>query len=226
MGANRAVSEELLALQTAAAATGNGVVADVSGVSAVLVQITGTFSATVTFEVSLDGTNYVAVEATNLGDRSVSSAPTAAGIWVVPVAGAAKMRARVSTYASGNVTVTSRALPPGVAEAVAADASFSAAPNVTTTPAAAGTATLANVNDSASNATLAAANASRIGLLVFNDSTSDLYLKYGATATASSFTVKIPAAGYWEMPTPVYKGIVDGIWSADASGAARVTELT
>lgn len=89
----------------------------------------------------------------------------------------------------------------------------------------ASTATLSNVNDSASSVTLVAASA-RKGLIVYNDSTSDLYLKYGATASATSFTVKILAGGYWEMPQPMYVGLVAGIWSSDASGAARLTELT
>ena len=94
------------------------------------------------------------------------------------------------------------------------------------TDVAATTATLSNVNDAATSATLLAAAASRLGVLVFNDSSADLYLKYGATASATSFSVKILAGGYWEMPTPIYTGVIDGIWSADSSGAARITELT
>lgn len=96
---------------------------------------------------------------------------------------------------------------------------------VTTAPAVASTATLSNVNDTASSTSLVASNSSRKGLIVYNDSTSTLYLKYGTTASATSFTVKIGAAGYWEMPAPIYTGAVDGIWSADSTGAARITEL-
>jgi len=88
------------------------------------------------------------------------------------------------------------------------------------------TATLSNVNDSDSSASLLASNASRLGVTVQNDSTTTLYLKYGATASPTSYTVKIPAGAYWEMPYPIYTGPIDGIWSADAAGAARLTELT
>lgn len=88
------------------------------------------------------------------------------------------------------------------------------------------TATLSNVDDSTSSVTLAAANADRLGLIVYNDSSGDLYLKFGSSASSTSFTVKIPADSYWEMPEPVYTGIVTGAWSTDAGGAARVTELT
>lgn len=88
------------------------------------------------------------------------------------------------------------------------------------------TSTLANVASSASSVTLQASNASRVGWDCFNDSTQVLYVKFGATASATSFTVKIAAGGYYEMPSAlIYKGIIDGIW-ASANGAARVTELT
>ena len=95
----------------------------------------------------------------------------------------------------------------------------------TSAPAAkAGTATLSNVSSSASNGTLFATNADRIGVLVFNDSTAVLYLKYGATASSSSYSIKMEAGSYWEMPQPIFTGQIDGIW-ASANGAARVTEL-
>lgn len=60
---------------------------------------------------------------------------------------------------------------------------------------------------------------------VFNDSTADLYLKFGSGASSSSFTVKIPAGGYWEAPPPAYDGLVTGVWSA-VNGAARCTQVS
>lgn len=84
-------------------------------------------------------------------------------------------------------------------------------------------ATLANVASSATSVTLFAANASARGRTVFNDSTQPLYLKFGATASATSFTVKIAAGGYYEFPAPFYRGIVDGLWDS-ANGSARTTE--
>jgi hypothetical protein len=96
-------------------------------------------------------------------------------------------------------------------------AQFKFAPPASATP--------GNVPASTSNVTLAAANASRRGLYVYNDSTANLYLKLGATASTSSFTVKIPAGGLYELPVPFYRGQVDGIWDA-ANGNARITELS
>lgn len=83
-----------------------------------------------------------------------------------------------------------------------------------------------SVASSTSNVTLLASNSARKGATVFNDSTAILYLKFGATASATSYTVQIAAGGYYEFPGPtVYSGIVDGIWSA-ANGNARLTELS
>lgn len=93
-------------------------------------------------------------------------------------------------------------------------------------PLVAGTATLANVNDSAGSVTLQASNANRLGWSCFNDSTQALFIKFGATASATSFTTRVVAMAYYEMPQPIYTGVIDGIWAADGSGAARVTELT
>lgn len=86
-------------------------------------------------------------------------------------------------------------------------------------------ATLSNVASSATNVTVAASNANRRGLMLHNDSTAILYLKFGATASTTSFSVKIAADSYYEMSMPVYQGQIDGIW-ASANGAARITELT
>lgn len=87
------------------------------------------------------------------------------------------------------------------------------------------TGTTTSVNDTAASTTLLAANANRLGATIYNDSTSFLYLKLGATASTSSFAVKMEPGAYYEVPFG-YTGIIDGIWSADASGAARIVELT
>lgn len=88
------------------------------------------------------------------------------------------------------------------------------------------TATLTNVASSATSVSLLASNSGRLGATFFNDSTQVLYLKFGATASISSYTVQLAALGYYEMPTPhLYTGAIDGIW-ASANGNARITELS
>lgn len=84
------------------------------------------------------------------------------------------------------------------------------------------TATEANVVASALNTTLFAASETTNGRAVYNDSTAVLYLKYGATASATSYTVQLAAGAYYEFPQPIYTGQVDGVWSA-ANGNARTT---
>lgn len=86
------------------------------------------------------------------------------------------------------------------------------------------TATLASVSSSASSVTLQAANSARKGWFCFNNSNAVVYVKFGTTASSSSFTVKLSAGGYYELPTPPYTGIITGIW-ASANGAALVTEV-
>ena len=84
------------------------------------------------------------------------------------------------------------------------------------------TATLANVASSASSVTLFAASGTAKARTIFNDSTSVLYVKFGATASTSSYTVQLASNAYYEFPQPAYAGVVDGIW-ASANGNARVT---
>ena len=92
---------------------------------------------------------------------------------------------------------------------------------------AAGTATLANVGQSATNVTLASSLTSRIGMVIHNDSTANLLIKYGATASATSYTYKVRPDGVYEMPySIVFTGQIDGIWDAAGAGNARVTELS
>ena len=83
-------------------------------------------------------------------------------------------------------------------------------------------ATLANVASSGSSVSLFTATGKALGRTIYNDSTQVLYVKYGATASSSSYTVQIAASGYYEFPQPVYSGAVDGIW-ASANGNARLT---
>lgn len=98
-----------------------------------------------------------------------------------------------------------------------------------TVPTNAATATLAGVAASITSVTILAANASRRGFSVVNDSTSTgtLYLRYGATAatTASGgYIVPLPPGAYYEDPFH-FSGQVKGIWST-AVGFANVMEVT
>lgn len=81
-----------------------------------------------------------------------------------------------------------------------------------------------SVAASVASVNLLAANANRLGLVINNEGTSTLFVKMGAAASPTSYTARIPARGYWEMPFS-YTGVIDGIWSV-ANGNAVITELT
>lgn len=84
-------------------------------------------------------------------------------------------------------------------------------------------ATTASVASSTSSVVLFAAASSPRARLVSNDSSAVLYLKFGTAASATSFTVSVPANGYYEFPQPCYAGVVHGAW-ASAAGSARTTQ--
>lgn len=70
------------------------------------IQLTGTFTATVSFEVSNDnGTTYVAVNGTPPNSTTAVSSATATGLWQFNVAGFTHIRARGSAYTSGTAAV-------------------------------------------------------------------------------------------------------------------------
>lgn len=78
----------------------------------------------------------------------------------------------------------------------------------------------------ATSAQLLAANAARKGLFIVNTDANDCYIKFGTTASLTSFTAIVPGnKGQWEMPQPIYTGRIDAIWAADGSGSAYPTEL-
>lgn len=107
---------------------------------------------------------------------------------------------------------------------------------VNPSPFQAGTATVTSVNDTQNTGVLVAANSSRIGLRIVNRSTEVLFISYSGTASTANFTFTLaPTAGLstlagsfpvFVMPTPIYTGIISGIWSANSTGEAIITELT
>lgn len=90
----------------------------------------------------------------------------------------------------------------------------------------ANTATVTTVADTASSTQLLAANTSRKGVAIANDSSAALYVKLGTTASTTDYTVRLVQYAYYEVPFH-YTGRIDGIWATDpGDGAARITELT
>lgn len=88
------------------------------------------------------------------------------------------------------------------------------------------TSVITSIDASNTSITLLASNANRLGATIFNDAmnTVVLYLKLGAVASTTSYTVQIIGGGYYEIPFS-YTGIIDGVWNT-TSAVARITELS
>lgn len=242
-----ASDQDALAVTMAAVPTGGATAANqttiighVDGIEGLLTTIdadTGTIAGAVAgTEVQVDIVGALPAGTNNIGDVDVLTLPA------IPAGNNNIGDVDIASIAAGdnnigNVdVVTLPALPAGTNNI--GDVDVLTLPAITgTVTANAGTGTFAtketraatsavtSVNDTASSTTLLASNANRLGFSVYNDSTVTLYLKYGATASLTSFTVPILAAGYFEDPWR-YTGVVDAIWASDASGAARITELS
>jgi len=109
-------------LQDAVSATGNGTAIDASGFTFVGLQITGTFVATVTFEATIDQTNWVAIPVSNSNTIKLSTTATAAGLYAMPVKGYAQIRARVTWTSGTSITVVARGVTEGTLPLVGFDA--------------------------------------------------------------------------------------------------------
>lgn len=99
-------------MQNAAQATGNGEVLDTGNRGAAVIQISGSMTnLTVTFEGTVDGTNWVAILATNRTSGTAATTATAAGIYHIPAQGVVKVRASISAWTSGVCTAVGIAVP-------------------------------------------------------------------------------------------------------------------
>lgn len=87
------------------------------------------------------------------------------------------------------------------------------------------TATLSTVASSASSQQALAANASRIGCVAYNSDANAVLIKFGTTASGSSYTYRLAGGATWEMSQPIYTGRIDAIWEADGGGSLFITEL-
>jgi hypothetical protein len=75
--------------------------------------VTGTFSATVAFEVTVDGSTWVAAACLDVSDvnRTHKATTTSAGVFTFDeFIGVVGLRARISAYTSGSVTVVANAV--------------------------------------------------------------------------------------------------------------------
>ena len=102
------VGNLLKSTTTVTAAQDAATISGLPSVGSVGIQVTGTFSATITFEATVDGTNYVALNCLPSNSATTASTATTTGAFTVSSGGYAAVRARCSAYTSGSPVLTVR----------------------------------------------------------------------------------------------------------------------
>lgn len=150
-----------------------------------------------------------------------------AGQPIIPVAGTDGTNSRaLQTDTGGNLEVVGTGVagtPAGGVLTVQGDPAGTPIP-VTATEAKSGTATETRVATSTTSATLLAANAARLGAVIVNDGPKLLYVKFGTTASATSYTYKLAPDDRVEVPFN-FTGRIDAVL-ASGTGNAQITEFT
>ncbi|HEV2403740.1 MAG TPA: hypothetical protein VGS08_06095, partial [Candidatus Saccharimonadales bacterium] len=98
-------------LQSAVSATGNGSTLSTDGMSSVVFTVSGTFTATVFFEGTEDGSNYTSLNVSQLGTNSIVTSTTSTGVFQAECAGLQNVRGRVTWTSGTSVTVTAHTVP-------------------------------------------------------------------------------------------------------------------
>lgn len=157
--------------------------------------------------------NTVTVQSTDLDIRNLSSAQDSVNVGNFPATQAVSGTVTANLGTLNGASTSAKQLPDNHNVTVS---NFPSSPSSGTNSSVAG---------STSQVTLLAANASRKGATIYNDSTLNaLKISLGATVTGTSFTAVIASTGYYEVPFG-YTGIITGVFNT-ATGAARITELT
>ena len=211
-------------------ATGQSVSASISGKQNCVVEIGDFFTGTLHFQASLDGSNYYSIIGTAIEATSTGSTTFSNGIWRFACGGLPMFRVIAIGGFTGSATVVIRASTVASAWAPPIRTPTSVAftdPALVVISAAPPSANLSNVATSTASAQILSAGTRR-GATIVNDATAILYLKFGITASSTSYTVALaPAVGgvpsYYEVHKD-YSGRIDGVL-ASGTGTARVTTI-
>ena len=224
-------------MQAAAAATGPGTSLIVTGYGTAVLQVSGTFVASVAFEASVDaGTTWTAISSTQIGAGDIFPLTTIPGLFRLTTTGIDLVRARV-TWTSGAVTVVGRATnATNASKVVKLATSGNTVGRVL--PAASSTGTITAPAVTAASTLMLAANTARLGYKVSNDSSNAdvLVSESNSAVSAISYTYRLAAGSYYEFTNSgmIYNGVINMLGvaagtttaTASASGGVRVTELT
>lgn len=81
---------------------------DVSGYGTATIQLSGTWTGTITFEATVDGGNYIAIPAVTLSTNTIAYTTTANNIFRFNIAGLVRIRVRSSAAITGTAIVVFR----------------------------------------------------------------------------------------------------------------------
>lgn len=212
-------------LQDAATADGNGTDFDITGMGTVrLTVIPTSFSATVTFSASADGTNFDVIRGYKQGATTVATSLALSGsstvsIWEFPAAGLTKIRAALSGSSGTSITIVGAASPLPSNEPIgvtlssavlaAGSANIGAVQEATTTAAIAiGTTTAAGVVKAS------AGYLSGVLVSAIDSPTADVSIYDNASAASGRVIGFIPstatAGSFWPFNMPAANGITVG----------------
>ncbi len=102
------MASKLAQLHDAATATAIGEAISAETRSVVMFELSGTFVATVTFEGTIEGSTWVAIRAMRASNGNMATTGTNADLYRAVVTGLKAVRARISAYTSGSLTVWAR----------------------------------------------------------------------------------------------------------------------
>jgi hypothetical protein len=113
---------DVVASGTIIAVNGAVTTTSLDGVGSFTIQITGTWTGTIQFEASVDGTTYVNINARTTNSGTVGVSTTANGVFRAPRPGYQFFRCRASAWTSGTATVTIREASASAAAVLLAEA--------------------------------------------------------------------------------------------------------
>lgn len=129
----------------------------------------------------------------------------------------------IKAASTGAAAATDAALVVNLREGLPAGTAAIGTVTVTKSQKAASSA-LTNVTGATGNTNILASNANRLKWTFYNSCSTNAYLKFGTTASTTSFTVLVTPQGYYE--DDCWTGNIDAVWDTGVSGDSRVTSLT
>lgn len=192
---------QLVTMQNAATSTGTGIPLPTSGYGIAMIEITGTFNATIEFDVQGPAGVWYPRMAKQVGTGTFSTTTTSPGLYIVDVRGCQAARANITSYTSGKVTAV------GVAQPMAATDDF-----VSLTGSNTQQVTLANAVTS--TGTLAPQSVGGFKTLTFE--------VYG---TATSFTLQIQGIGQSGTRYPLTVVNLSGLTTTQSISSAGLYKI-